>query len=59
MARQLWRDIIISNSLDIDFIHSDIRSWLCKKYWKSETKKFTPSGAELENARRNTVKSLI
>ena len=33
MTRQLWRVmwIVISNSLDIDFIHSDIHDWSCKK----------------------------
>ena len=33
MTSQLWRDHVnISYSLDIDFIHGDIHSRLCKKY---------------------------
>ena len=30
MIRKLW--IVISNSLDIDFIHGDIHGWSCRKY---------------------------
>ena len=32
MTRQLWRNHVISNPLDIDFIHGDIHDRSCKNY---------------------------
>ena len=31
MTRQLWRDYVISNYTDVDFIHGDIHGRSCKK----------------------------